>query len=205
MERIEYTAAQKKNLVTFEWAGRGDHAQSGLRAVKMARPICEQGCQGSMDSALRWMDTCKHGPAEKDGSPYWRMRQHIKKVAAYEPVLDAEGDPTGEYMGKTETRMFFTLEPNITEVVYSMSHNSGTGVQDSIFWKGFKFLPEIGVAPMCELKGCGKAWPDVRTLDFGDYCTIDHARLVGARLQVVQLPANDEKKRREMLRNEVKV
>lgn len=217
MERIEYTAAQKKKLFTFEWAGRGDTV-SGLRAVKMARPICDQGCQNGLDTLFKWWETCKHGPQEKDGSPYWRMRQHVKKVDNYEPVLDSEGNPTGEYTGSKVARVFFKLEPNITEVVYDIGIGSGANPEQFKTFKGFAALPDVGVAPMCELKGCGKAWPTIRVAEYTDragdkvfrfaaasYCSEAHARLAGARIQSVFLPTNDAAGRAQALQDEVRI
>ena len=217
MERIEYTAAEKKKLVTWEWAGRGD-AISGLRAVKMVRPICDKGCQAGLDTVPGWWNTCKHGAEQKDGSPYWRFRQHTKKVDTYEPVLDKDGKETGEFVGTNETRVFFKLEPNITEVVYDVGNGSGANPAVFAQTKGFILLPEAGVAPMCELKGCGKAWPTVRISEYSDrvgdavfrfaaaaYCSEAHARLAGARIQSVFLPTNDAAGRQQMLQEDVRI
>lgn len=200
---IKYDKKDMDRLTKFEWAGRGDTV-GGLRSIKLARPICQEGCQGSLDTELTWYLRCTHGPKEKDGSPYWRMRQHVKKVQVLDELKDDDGNGTGQYVGSTQTRVYFTLEPNITEVVYSISHDNGEGPQIAMDFKGFKMLPDIGVAPMCELKGCGKAWPTFGT-EFGNYCSEEHALYVGARLQGIFLPANNRREAAFMLKEEVRV
>lgn len=217
MRYIEYTAAEKKKLITWEWAGRGDSI-SGLRAIKMARPICDKGCQSGLDTVSGWWLDCKHGPEEKDGSPYWRFRQHTKKVDVFAPVLDADGNPTDEFSGTKDTRVFFKLEPNITEVVYDIGIGSGQNPGMFARTKGFVLLGDIGVAPMCELKGCGKAWPTVLvsayTVATGDlsvqfaearFCSERHARLAGARNQNVFLPTNNPAEATRLLQDEVRI
>src|SRR5438132_1286087 len=176
---ITYSAKERKELQTIEWAGSGDRG-GALRAVKMVRPICDI-CQAlGLDTPLFWFRTCEHGPEQKK-SPYWTMKPHTRKVPTYTPVLDAEGKETGEFIkGEVVARVTFTLEPNITEVIKSVRFGGGMLPEQMAGNKGFKYFHELGLAPMCEFKGCGKAWPTVRTNEDGDYCSLIHAKLVYA-------------------------
>jgi hypothetical protein len=191
METITYTDAQKKKLYVMEWKVKGNAVSTALRGVKMVQPICNI-CQGA-DVELGWWATCKHGPVEKDGSPYWRMRQHIRRVEAFTPVVDADGKETGAFTsnrgpdGKAPAQNFFTLEPNINEVAYNQGHASGRLPGNQRLYKGWKFLEELGIAPMCMLKGCGKAFPTIK-VETDYFCSVEHARAVGAREQQVFPP-----------------
>jgi hypothetical protein len=115
-------------------------------------------------------------------------------VEQFEPILDDDGKETGAYKsnrdpisGKAPAQNFFTLEPNISEVAYTQSIGSGRQPGNQRLYKGWKFLEELGIAPMCMLFGCGRAFPTVK-VENDYFCSIEHARAVGAREQQVFPP-----------------
>lgn len=184
---LKYSAADKKKYITFEWAGRGK-GNAALRADKMVRPTCKE-CQIGLDTPRDWAEHCEH-------DPYWSLQPKVIKTPVY--ATDEDGDMV---LTETVTRTKMIRVPNITEVTNSVRHNDGEG-RKKMQAKGFKLVTEVGIAPMCEMYGCGKAWPVVRT-EYGDYCSQGHAKLCIADITEVKFTVNDPRVYRQELQNVV--
>ncbi len=192
MERLTYTKAAKEQLQTFEWAGRGN-ATTGMRSIKMLRPICTI-CQGPPEHAVNWFEFCEH-KGEDGLAIFWGDQPKTIRVPKYE--IDEDGD---RIRVSDDVRTKMILMPNWTEVPTGLAHNDGRGVE-KMQAKGFKLPEEVGLAPMCQFYGCGKAWPTLRTI-YGDYCTDMHARLCAVNeMEKVDVPINNPAKRAEALRD----
>jgi len=152
--------------------------------VKMVRPTCRE-CQGP-DAPANWWANCGH-------DPYFTKKPHIKKVERYETEL-IDGVER-EVLAGTDTRTYLVREPNITEVVVTARANDGRGVEKKQRY-GFKQLPDIGYAPMCEMYGCGKAFPTVDT-QYGVYCSENHAKLCVADILEIKFTINRPDIRRQ--------
>ena len=87
MERLTYSKATKDAVKTFEWAGRGN-AMTGLRALKMLRPICKI-CQSPPEHAANWYEFCEH-KGEDGLDVYWSDQPKTVRVPKYE--IDEDGD-----------------------------------------------------------------------------------------------------------------
>lgn len=184
---IKYSAADKKKYKSFEWAGRGK-GSAALRASKMVRPICNE-CQVGLDTPINWFEKCEH-------DPYWSLSPKVLKTPVYE--TDEDGDMI---LKQTDVRTKMLRVPNVTEVVNSARSNDGKGIE-KMQKKGFKHFPEVNLAPMCEMYGCGRPWPVVRT-EYGDYCTENHAKLCVADITEVKFTVNDPRVYRQELQNVV--
>src|SRR6266568_368775 len=172
--QINYSPADRRKLTTFEWNGRGSTA-GALRALKMVAPRC-QTCQtpetvkGGSPRQFSWMKDCVHGAGPAGAEPYFSLQPKVIKTPKLEP--DEDGDLT---LVETAVRTKMIRVPNIVEIPISERFEDGEAVQKAAS-HGFKVLPDVGLAPMCEMYGCGKAWPTVGT-DFGAYCSEVHAGL----------------------------
>lgn len=176
-QMIKYSAADKKKYITFEWAGRGN-GMAAVRCEKMLRPICNT-CQKGLDTLVGWEKTCEH-------EPYWSLQPKVIKTPKYE--TDEDGDLV---LVDTEIRTKMVKIPNIAEIVISPRHNDGRGVEKQKA-KGFIPVTSGGVAPMCDMYGCGRAWPAIRT-NYGDYCSELHAKLCVADALEIKFTVNDGK------------
>lgn len=183
-QQVKYKPTDRKNLIAFEWGGRG-HGTGAVRALKMVRPICKL-CYLGPDTPSDWHQKCEH-------DPYFSKKPHIKKVDIFE-IQDVDGVDR-EVLTGTETRTFLVKEPNITEVVASVRSNDGQGPAKKRRY-GFRELPEVGYAPMCEMYGCGKAWPEIGTAH-GNYCSENHAKLCIADALEVKFTINRPELRRQ--------
>jgi hypothetical protein len=166
---ITYTAKEQK-LQSFGWQG-GARVQAAARAVKMVRPICSE-CQVGEFTVPGWFKTCDHGPGP-GGSPYWSLQPKVRKIP--KTGVDEDGDMV---LLETEVRTKLVLMPNMCEVVLNIRQNSGQSVEMALR-KGYKFLADEGIAPMCQLYGCGKTFPTVNTA-YGDFCSEMHGKVVAA-------------------------
>ena len=168
---IQYTREQRETLYDASWKGSGKGA-GAVRAVKMVRPECSI-CQIGGDEVVGWWNHYEN--TEDSHDHYWGLRPKTLRVPKY--IKDEDGDLVLDEAGtKAASRTKFIRVPNIVEVLVQESSNSGLAVQKFTQRKGFKTLQAIGVAPMCELYGCGKSFPSVRT-EYGDYCNVTHAKL----------------------------
>lgn len=173
MYEVKYSAADKKKLKTFEWNGRGS-ATAAMRAMKMVAPRCQE-CQTPEvikdDSPTRWtwMKDCPH-------NPYWGMQPKVTKVPKIVDEIGEDGKPTGDYIQEdVVVRTRLIAQPNIVEIPMAERFEDGQAVQKAAR-HGFRILTDAGIAPMCQMYGCGKAWPTIGT-DDGIYCSREHAQL----------------------------
>lgn len=170
-QTIVYTKAQLSKLKAWEWTGVLDDS----RVIKMARPQCRICQTGKVDLPPNWADSCTH-------DPYWSSQKKTRVKPTWEDQVNPDTGETESVLTGEETTTYRVRVPNIVEVSFHARSNAGKGPQLFQVFKGYKRLPEVGLAPMCEMRGCGKAWPTVRTR-FGDFCTEQHARAVGADIE----------------------
>lgn len=172
--QLMYSEAERSRLKTFEWAGRGN-TNRAMRAIKMLRPICKD-CQGNADTNVPgWHEKCKHfdDPLRK----YWQLSAKTIGVTVYKE--DEDGDLViDEEATKSGTKTKYVLIPNWVEIPLRTGNYDGKGPQ-LMARKGFKLPQQVGLAPMCQFYGCGKAWPKFRC-ENGDYCSIGQAKLAMA-------------------------
>lgn len=157
-----------------------------LRSLKMAQPI-HPDCQHPRRD--RWWVFCE----ERDHSPYISTQE--REITTPEYGTDEDGD---KILVGSKTKIKIVERPNLVQVPLDPSHNDGRGPENFARTKGFRQLEEIGYAPLCQLHDC---WlPAVVNCEFGEYCSKEHARLVGAREEGIALEVLDRRKRRAQLR-----
>lgn len=156
------------------------------RSIKMAQPI-HSDCQWPRRKA--WWVGCE----EKGHEPYITKQTRLIEQPVYD--VDDEGDMV---LKETKTKQKVVVRPNLVQVILDVGHNDGRGPDRFAKEKGFRQLEEVGYAPMCQLFDC---WlPATVTCDFGEFCSKDHARLVGAHDEGIALEVLDARKRRAQLR-----
>ena len=174
----------------------GVSEMANIRMIKMARPTCptpthpsEPGfdadtpnCQREFNGRIGWWDKC----AERGHNPYFRIKEVVKEVPVWEK--DEHGE---EYLKETKTIRTEVEIPNISQVAFSERVNSGQGVTIARQRKGFKLLPEIGYDPVCEYRNC-EAPVAINTI-YGDYCGEQHARLIGADVEKIELEVHPDR------------
>lgn len=157
-----------------------------LRSIKMAQPIHPE-CQ--WPRRKNWWVGCE----EKGHEPYVTKSIRLIEEPVYE--TDDEGDLV---LKETKTKQKVVIRPNVTQVPLDMAINDGRGPDKFARDKGFRQLEEVGFAPMCQLHDC---WlPAKLTCEFGEYCSKEHARMVGAMEEGIALEVLDARKRRAQLR-----
>ena len=174
--QITYTAAEKKKYKAWSWKGNNT---SGSRAIKMRRPQCSE-CQSVESFQFGWWKTCEH-------DPYWSSQS--KKVGT--EVWETGPDGV-EYLNEEKTIATRKTKrirvPNIVEVPFIARSNDGRGPAKFHEQKGYLYMMEPDksgtvFAPMCEMHGCGRSWPTVKTAKYGIYCSETHARACVADIQ----------------------
>jgi hypothetical protein len=191
MEILNYSAKERNRLKTFEWNSRANVVM-GHRAIKMLRPICKD-CQNPPEHPANWYETCPHFGADRN-KMYWSYSTKIIKTPVYEE--DEDGDLV---VKEEQVKTKLVLVPNWTEVPADTAHSDGQAPRRCYEQKGFRYPEEIGLAPMCQFSGCGKAWPRIRT-SLGDYCTELHAKLAVANELEINLVAHNPRIRAQQLR-----
>lgn len=188
---IEYTAAQKKKLYDAGWNGRGSEV-GAVRSIKMVRPICKP-CQSEPYKVTTWWSVCPH--RGEDGlAIYWSQWPKVIKTQVI--GKDDEGDMA---LLNTVTRTKIVVLPNVTEVIQDEGKNIGRG-PEKMRVKGFLFMEEAKLAPMCQMYGCGRSWPTVRTEEYGDYCSEYHAKLCVATAEGIVMTEIIRSKKAEQVR-----
>lgn len=158
-----------------------------LRGIKMGQPICAEH-YGNGQSRKQWWVRC----LDAGHNPYVSVHEDTIEESVYE--IDEDGDKvrTG-----TKTKIKVREEYNIIQVPLDLGINSGRGPEDGEKQKGFKNLEEIGVKPVCQLWDC---WQPVKIRSpYGDYCSIQHARMIAAHQDGVAVEVLDRGKRRRQL------
>lgn len=185
--------AAKEELKQIPGFSTGVRPNAAARMVKLAQPICPksqpkqirtpegrmipdpnqdftQSCQSERDangdSVRGWWDKCE----ALGHDPYFTTRVWFSE----EPVVNDEGEVERTKKVRHEDR-----RPNISQVSAGIRVNSG---QRSVQYKmqrfGFKRLPEIGYAEVCQFRNCQN--PVTVTSRFGKYCNVEHASLIAA-------------------------
>lgn len=157
-----------------------------LRTLKMVQPIHAE-CQFPIRG--KWWVRCEEAGHE----PYVTKQERIIDVPTY--ATDEDGDLV---LTETKTKKKIVMRPNLTQVALDESINDGRGPERFAREKGFRQLEDLGFEPMCQMYDC---WlPVTIVCEFGEFCSKEHARLVGARTEGVALEVLDPRKRRAQLR-----
>ena len=181
--------AEKQQLKKLPGFSQGVRANSAMRMIKLAAPICPnsqrkrqsdgtfvdvgQNCQLS---GGRWWEMCE----SLGHNPYYTTRTY------YEPVdiKDEDGFITG-----TKKRPVEVTRLNVVQVPVARRMHSGRGVVNSIEKKGRKRLKDVGYEEVCQFRNCQNPInPKYRSRAFGEYCSNDHLALVAADQQSIMLP-----------------
>jgi hypothetical protein len=175
---------------------RGVRTSVGLRMIKMCRPICpnskiemeqdtagnwrriergpdDQNCQ--LEGG-RWWETCE----ARGHEPYWSVTKWYTKKDIIKPVLDDEGEETGEVFVERVVQIPHEVRrPNISQVAVAKNINNGRGPDDAIRRKGFKYLGTLGFQECCQYRNCQKEVDERYVIDgLGRYCSQQHLELV---------------------------
>ena len=188
----------KKDLKDIPGFSQGVRANSAVRMVKLARPICpnsktkmvknEEGTwvranadvQNCQLAGGKWWIDCE----ALGHDPYFTNR------VWYEPQDIVEEDENGDQIVTGQKRVkHVNRYPNVAQVAQTIRINQGKGVQKKIDQHGFKRLAELGYNEVCQFRNCqkpvsklGKGRPG-----FGDFCSREHLTLVAANEQSVML------------------
>ena len=174
-------------------------AVHGWRALKYAAPQCPD-CQAKNQRG--WWKDCTHNPYITK----IRTDVHvpvIKCVICNEEVDDGTithcGAQDFEQTGE-KIKPKFTPQLNIREVRLDESVNGGRSPE---LYRSRGWVPAVdkGVAPMCEMSRCyqpltdenGKNVPGIAQTTFGNYCSIQHARMVALSLSPEAIEVFDQR------------
>lgn len=172
---------EKQPLIELE--GKFVPGAAPLRTIKMAQPICEE----HQRPGNKWVGECQRA----GHNPF----VHTYDMPYSEPLYEVDDDGDRVLVG-TKEKIKQVSEYNITQVPLDEGVNSGRGPRDYIK-KGFVYLEDIGIAPMCQMNNC---WRSVKIRGpYGDYCSTDHARLCAAVQDRIPLEVIDGRKRRRQL------
>lgn len=176
----------------------GVRANSAVRMVKLARPICPnsklkmvkdsdgkwvpnenqpENCQLSDDK--QWWVSCE----QRGHDPYWTTR------VWYEPQDIVEEDENGDQVVIGQKRVKHTIKrPNVAQVSLSIRHNSGRGAQQKMERHGFKRLADIGFEEVCQFRNCQRPIdPKYSSTNYGSYCSYEHLSLIASDVESVML------------------
>ncbi len=189
-------ATKKEEMQQVPGNSRGVRTTTGLRMLKMCRPICpnskiemEQDTMGnwrrvekgpdSMNCQLeggRWWKLCE----ERGHDPYWTVTVWYTKRDITAPILDENGEETGELEVTKTARVPHTVRrPNLAQVAIARNINNGRGPQDAIERKGFRYLGSLGFDECCQFRNCQKVVKEKFVIDgLGRYCSQLHMALV---------------------------
>lgn len=187
-------AQKKEDLKQIPGFSTNVRTNAAARMVKLAQPICpfskvkmirtpegrsipdpnqdmQQSCQSGKDQDQEtrrgWWNECE----ARGHDPYFTTRIWYSE----EDIVNEE---TGE-VERTKKVRHTDRRPNISQVSAGVRVNSGQrGAQYKIQRFGFKRLPEIGYAEVCQFRNCQD--PVTVTSRFGKYCGVEHATLIAA-------------------------
>jgi hypothetical protein len=160
-----------------EWR-RARSVRHGQKSITMLRPQCAI-CQRADNAPVDWYVDCPH-------DPYVTMIQQEYDEPQMEPVLDADGEATGEQrIVGVEKKVRFIPHPNRCEVAESARINSGNGVYWARQLKG-KILPSElrnnlypnGIADTCQFRDCHQQTGLVEYAGLGMFCREIEAKMV---------------------------
>jgi hypothetical protein len=179
-----------KELKEIPGWSQGVRDNAAIRMVKMIRPVClhsqkeyEQTPEGRIIERRTpgqepncqtrggaWWETCE----ALGHNPYYRKRVWYSKQDVFETdAATGEQVKTGDRVVRHEDEI-----PNIKQVPAHVRVNSGRGPQFRHDNRGYRYLPEMGFAEVCEMRNCQKP-VKVESL-YGKYCSSNHAALCGA-------------------------
>ena len=177
----------KKTLVTITGVNMA-RTNKQIRTVKMLQPI-HADCQWPYRKG--WWNDCEAA----GHNPY----QHEDLQEVETPVFEKDEETGEEVLIKIEQRRVRVLNPNVTQVPLDSGSNDGRGPEKFANDKGFLQLEERGYSPMCQLFDC---WLEAKiTSPYGEYCSKEHARMIGAREEGVALEVLQPRKRARQLRD----
>jgi hypothetical protein len=185
--------APKPVLKTLPTSGVGLSANQPVRMVKLAHPICPNSkIEMEKDATGKWVR--KQGPTDPErqncqrmGYGWWKSCEekghnpYFREVVWY--VTEDEFDDDGLMVGEKRFRRSRTL-PNISQVAVAPHLNSGEGARRAVKNKGFKRLPDIGYAEVCQYRNCmNPVDPKFVSKTYGGYCRGEELALVVAEQQ----------------------
>ena len=193
-----------KELKEMPGWSQGVRENAAIRMVKMIRPICphsqkeyyetpegkvlerrnpgqEPNCQSRGGA---WWEYCE----AQGHNPYFRSRKWYEKIEVSNgdgtvdfKTVKHEGSPCSTCSGDH-------LIPNVKQISAHIRINSGRGPDVRHRAYGYRYLPEMGYAEVCEFRNCQKP-VKVEGL-YGKYCSTNHAALcatdaLGSNLQYI--------------------
>jgi len=189
-----------KNIPGFS---QGVRENAAIRMVKMVRPVCpnsqiemqttpegklipkrsnspdRQNCQ---KMGFGWWKVCE----EKGHNPYFTDRVWYEKIEEVDEAGEVTKTRNVRHHGNpcpacNQDHTF----PNVVQVAAHIRVNAGQGARFKRDRHGFKRLGELGYAEVCQYRNCQK--PITVTSRVGQYCSRQHAALIGADSQNIML------------------
>lgn len=172
---------------SYEWQTRG----SGVTEIRFLAPAPDN-CQ-LVYRHPHWWQWCNH-KVDDGTNLYWTTTDTELDV----PVIDVREDGKRIRTG-TEVQLITSTVPNITGVPFSNPRiNSGKSMGNAID-RGYKHLRELGYRDACEYANCFSQTDLIQT-SYGQYCTVEQARLVAAEVEGIPIEALDARRRSFQLR-----
>jgi len=201
--------AEKPELKQLRESRIGVKEAMSYRRLVMVRPICplddnetrrrvvngevvevpnpnytgEPNCQRTFAGAVGWWDYC----TEQGHDPYFTT----KRVTLEEEQEEEQPDGTVLITGTSRKKMKIRAL-NTVSVAAHTRVNSGQGPAIAHQVKGYRTLPEMGYAPVCDYRNCEMKVQ--KATRYGNFCSDRHARLVGADVEGIFLEASPQKR-----------
>ncbi len=195
-------AAPKEKLLKMPGFSAGIRANSAVRTVKLARPVCPfSKIEMEKDEKGNWVP--KQGPVDPDrqncqlaGGAWWKdceARGHkpYTRTITWYVTEDEYDETTGELTGQRKFRRTREI-PNFSQVAIAPHLNSGKGARRAIEGKGAKRLTDIGYEEVCQYRNCqNPVAANAKSRKYGDYCCPEELALVAAAQQGIMLHRPD--------------
>jgi hypothetical protein len=167
-DEMEAAVDEKVKPALLEVKHKGNPSwKRNQRTIKMCAPSCKL-CQFPYEPG--WWNECPH-------EPYFTWKKKWIKVE--------ENDDEHKTTFNTDNALK-TKRPKWVQIAYGKKHFSGNGVRIAR-GRGAKTAIEVGYKPLCEYYNCFK--PATNRYENGDYCSVNHARLVFADSHAIKLYA----------------
>ena len=115
-----------------------------MKMVKMIQARCRI-CSPMGQGKRGWWDDCPHDP--------YNHYEEVPQPPLMQEVLDAEGNPTGEFESVPNPKKRHKKTPNWKQIADDAKVASGRMVQIQLE-RGSKFPEEFGFAPVCDYYNC---------------------------------------------------
>lgn len=175
-------------LIRIPGAKKRNKAFPGTRSVKMFRPVCKECQQGAAGTA--WWDNCEH-------DPYF---QNAPREIKTPNLIDDPDEKGSQIVDGYTTKIKWEVVPNIAQV--QQNHRTGIAGTDTVSRfkrRGYVMPEEKGYAPFCQLNECWSQDIQVRTPEYGDYCSILHAKAaVADALEITLEVIHEQKAKRQV-------